>query len=81
MPLQMSFFWLIFQTDLSAMFIFNNSLTGIQRDTDMSETAAAITLSTCQNFAFNILTKYFATWNPFPMQTLISISMTLREIL
>ena len=47
------------------MFIFNNSLTGILRDTDMSETATPITLSTSQNYAFQYIDKMLHDVEPF----------------
>ena len=47
------------------MFIFNNFITGILRDTDMSETATPITLSTSQNYAFQYIDQIFRDMEPF----------------
>ena len=47
------------------MFIFNNFLTGILRDTDMSETATPITLSTSQNYAFQYIDQILRDMEPF----------------
>ena len=47
------------------MFIFNNFLTGILRDTDMSETATPITLSASQNYAFQYIDKMLRQMEPF----------------
>ena len=47
------------------MFIFNNSFTGILRDTDMSETATPITLCTSQNYAFQYIHKMLRDMEPF----------------
>ena len=47
------------------MFIFNNLLTGILRDTDMSETATPITLSASQNYAFQYIDKMLRQMEPF----------------
>ena len=47
------------------MFIFNNLLTGILRDTDMSETATPITLSASQNYAFQYIDKMLRQTEPF----------------
>ena len=47
------------------MFIFNNLLTGILRDTDMSETATLITLSTSQNYAFQYIDKMLCDMETF----------------
>ena len=47
------------------MFIFNNLLTGILRDTDMSETATPITLFASQNYAFQYIDKMLRQTEPF----------------
>lgn len=47
------------------MFIFNNFLTGILRDTDMLETATPITLSTSQNYAFQYIDQILRDMEPF----------------
>ena len=47
------------------MFIFNNLLTGILRDTDMSETATPITLSASQNYVFQYIDKMLRQMEPF----------------
>ena len=47
------------------MFIFNNSLAGILRDTDMSQSATPVTLSTSQNYAFQYIDKILRDMEPF----------------
>ena len=47
------------------MFIFNNLLTGILRDTDMSETTTQVTLSASQNYAFQYIDKMLRDMEPF----------------
>ena len=46
------------------MFIFNNLLTGIVRDTEMSESATPITLSSSQNYAFQYIDKILRDMEP-----------------
>ena len=46
------------------MFILINPVTGILKDTDMSETATPITLSTSQNYAFQYIDKMLRDMEP-----------------
>ena len=63
------------------MFILINPVTGILRDTDMSETATPITLSTSQNYAFQYIDKMLREMEPLSDADVILMLMTLTKIL
>ena len=63
------------------MFILINSVTGILRDTDMSETATPITLSTSQNYAFQYIDKMLREMEPLSDADVVLMLMTLTKIL
>ena len=63
------------------MFILINPVTGILRDTDMSETATPITLFTSQKYAFQYIDKMLREMEPLSDADVILMLMTLTKIL